>query len=154
ETDEPHFFTHAQNPGLFCLSYLAHTLCFLGHLDLAKAAIERSLLIAEARAREPAHVYGYLNALTFAVRVYQFLDDIASERRLAEKLMDSSRRNRYAYYETFSRCHLGWVIGAEGRLSEGIAEMEAGIAALERTDAVLALPGFYTLLSALYIRAH
>ena len=154
ETDEPYFLTHGQAPGLFCLSYLAHTLCFLGDLDRARMTIERSLSIAESRAREPAHIYGYVNALTFAVRVYQFCGDVSTERRLAERLLDISKRNRYSYYETLSRCHLGWVVGAEGHLSDGINEMVDGLAALERTGTSLALPGFYTLLAELYIRAN
>ena len=154
ETDAPHFSTHGQNPGLFCLAYLAHTLCFLGDFAGAKAAIERSLSIAETRSRDPSHVYGYVNALTLAVRVYQFCGDIAAERQLAEKLLDISKRNHYAYYEALSRCHLGWAIGAEGRLSEGIDEMADGLSALERTGTLLALPGLYTLLAELYLRAH
>jgi tetratricopeptide (TPR) repeat protein len=154
ETDEPHFFTHGQNPGLFCLSYLAQTLCFLGHLDRAKAAIEHSLSIAEARAREPAHIYGHVNALIFAVRVYEFCDDIARERELAEKILDISKRNQYTYYEALSRCHLGWAIGAEGRLSEGIEKMIEGIASLEQTGTSLSLPRFQSQLAELYMRAH
>ncbi|HLH92883.1 MAG TPA: AAA family ATPase [Xanthobacteraceae bacterium] len=152
--DEPHFLTHGQNPGLFCLSYLAHTLCFLGDLDRAKAAIKRSLAIAEARARDPAHIYSLVNALTFAVRVHQFCGDIVAERRLAERVMDIARRNHYTYYEALSRCHLGWVIGAEGRLSEGIDQMIDGMAALDRTGTLLASPGFYALLSELCLRAN
>jgi len=153
ETDEPHFLTHGQNPGLFCLSYLAHTLCFLGYFDLARSAIGRSLAIAEARARDPAHLYGYVNALTFAVRVHQFCGDIDSERTFAEKVLDITTRNHYGYYATLSRCHLGWVIGAEGQLSEGIDQMVGAIAALEQSGTVLALPGFFTLLTELYVRA-
>jgi tetratricopeptide (TPR) repeat protein len=153
ESDEPHFLTHGQVPGLFILSYLAHTLCFLGELDRARAAIARSLSIAEARSREPAHIYGYVNALTFAVRVHQFCGDIASEREIVEKLADVAKRNHYTYYEALSRCHLGWVIGAEGRLSEGIDKLVEGISALEQIGTSLALPGLYTLLAGLYIRA-
>jgi class 3 adenylate cyclase/tetratricopeptide (TPR) repeat protein len=153
ETDEPHFLTHGQNPGLFCLSYLAQTLCFLGYADLGKSTIGRSLAIAEARARDPAHIYGYVNALIFAVRVNQFCNDIASERLLAEKIVDIAKSNHYSYYEALSRCHLGWVIGAEGRLSEGIDQMVDGLAALDQTGTSLAHAGFYPLLAELYLRA-
>jgi tetratricopeptide (TPR) repeat protein len=154
ETDEPHFLTHGQAPGLFCLSYLAHTLCFLGYLDRAKAAIARSLSVAAARAHEPAHLYGYVNALTFAVRVHQFCGDVAEEKRLLRQIADIARRNHYTYYESLTRCHLGWTVGAEGRLTEGIDQMVEGIAALELAGTVLPLPGFYILLCELYIRAH
>jgi tetratricopeptide (TPR) repeat protein len=139
---------------LFCLSYLAYNLCFLGYFDLAKSTIERSVTIAEDRARDPAHIYGYVNALTFAVRVHQFCGDIASQRQLIEKVVDISRRNHYTYYESLSSCHLGWVIGTEGLLSEGIDQMIAGIAALEIAGTILGLPAFYTFLAELCIRAH
>jgi class 3 adenylate cyclase/tetratricopeptide (TPR) repeat protein len=153
ESDEPHFFTHGQNPGLFCLSYLAHTLCFLGQLDKARSLVERSLSIAQRRANDPAHIYGYVNALTFAVRVYQFCGDMELERCWANALMEVSRRNHYRYYEALSRCHLAWAVGNEGAPSVGIDKMMEGIAALEETGTWLALPGFYVLLSKLCIRA-
>ena len=153
ETDEPHFFTHGQNPGLFCLSYLARTQCFLGYLARARATIKRGLQIAETRARDPGHSYCYVNALTFAVRISQLCGDIASEKRLANEIIGISRRNHYAYYAALGACHLGWAVGAEGALSEGIDMMVDGIAAVEQTGTLLALPGFYASLSQLYIRA-
>jgi tetratricopeptide (TPR) repeat protein len=153
ETDQPHFFTHGQNPGLFCLSYLARTQCFLGYLDRGRATINRGLAIAAARARDPGHIYGYVNALIHAVRVSHLCGDLDSEKRLAHEALKISRRNHYAYYEALSTCYLGWVAGAEGYLSEGIDKMADGLAALEKTATSLALPGFYLLLSQLHIRA-
>jgi hypothetical protein len=153
ETDQPHFFTHGQNPGLFCLSYLARTQCFLGYLDRGRATIDRGLAIAATRARDPGHIYGYVNALIHAARVYHLCGDVDSEKRLANQTIDIARRNHYAYYEAMSICHLGWVAGAEGSLSEGIARMVDGIAALEQTATELGLPGFYVRLAELYIRA-
>jgi class 3 adenylate cyclase/predicted negative regulator of RcsB-dependent stress response len=153
ETDQPHFFTHGQNPGLFCLSYLARTQCFLGYLDRGRATINRGLAIAATRARDPGHIYGYVNALIHAARVYHMCGDIAAEKRVANETISISRRNHYAYYEAMSTCHLGWVAGAEGSLSDGITKMVDGIAALEKTATELGLPGFYIRLAELYIRA-
>jgi class 3 adenylate cyclase/tetratricopeptide (TPR) repeat protein len=153
EIDEPHFLRHGQNPGLFCLSYLAQTLCLLGYLDRARATIERGLSIAQARARDPAHIYGYVSALTFGVRVFQFCGDVAAQKRLANEIIDIARRNHYTYYEAVAECFLGWAVGADGSLSEGINKMVGGIAALERTGTSLALPRFYGLLAELNVRA-
>jgi class 3 adenylate cyclase/tetratricopeptide (TPR) repeat protein len=153
EDDEPHFFTHGQNPGLFCLSYLARTECFLGYLDRAKATVEGGLSIARRRLRDPGHIYGYVNALTFAARTYQLCGDIESERRLADEIISVSRRNHYAYYEALGVCHRGWAIGAAGALSEGIRQVIDGIAAVGDTGTSLALPGFHLLLAQLYLRA-
>jgi tetratricopeptide (TPR) repeat protein len=153
ETDQPHFFAHGQNPGLFCLSYLARTLCFLGYLDCCRAVMNRCLSIASNRAHDPGHTYGYVNALMHAVRVYNLCGDLDAEERLAKETNEISRRNHYAYYEALSTCHLAWVAGARGFLSEGIDRMIGGLAALEQTGTSLALPGLYVLLAQLYIRA-
>jgi tetratricopeptide (TPR) repeat protein len=154
DVDKPHFFTHGQNPGIFCLSYLARTEGFLGFPDRARTRIQRGLAIAKARAADdPGHIYTYVNALTFAVRTYQLIDDFHSQKQLANEIIEISNRNHYAYYEAFGICHLGWAIGAEGLLSEGIEKMISGIAALEKTGSALALPAVYTYLAQLYLRA-
>jgi len=152
DTDQPHFFTHGQNPGLFCLSYLARALCFLGYLDRGRETIGRCLAVARNRADDRGHTYGNVNALMHAVRVYNLCGDVEAERRLAMETNEIARRNHYAYYEAVSTCHLGWTAGALGDAAQGIETMLSGLAALERTATSLALPGFYVLLAQLYIR--
>jgi tetratricopeptide (TPR) repeat protein len=91
ETDTPHFFTHGQNPGLFSLSYLARTLCYLGLLDQARITIGRCLAIAARRADDPGHLYGHVNALVHAARVYNLCGDLAAEKRFADAYSGGSR---------------------------------------------------------------
>jgi tetratricopeptide (TPR) repeat protein len=153
ETDAPHFFTHGQNPGLFSLSYLSRTLCYLGLLDQARASIGRCLAIASRRTRDPGHLYSHVNALVHAARVYNLCGDLAAEKRFAEEARDIARRNHLAYYEAVSRCHLGWVAGSQGSLAVGIDMLLAGLAALEKTGTSLALSQFFVMLAQLYIRA-
>jgi tetratricopeptide (TPR) repeat protein len=153
ETDPPHFFTHGQNPGLFALSYLSRTLCYLGLLDQARATIGRCLTIAARRAGDLGHLYGHVNALVHAARVYNHCCDLAGEKLFAEEARDIARRNHFAYYEAVSRCHLGWVAGCQGSLAEGIDTMLAGLAALEKTGTSLALSQFFLMLAQLYIGA-
>jgi class 3 adenylate cyclase/tetratricopeptide (TPR) repeat protein len=152
ETDEPRHFTHGQNPGCFCLSYLAHSQCFLGRLDEAKRAVERNLAIATRRSAEAGHVYTHVNVLTFAIRVHQFLGNANEVKRLAEELIDLSRRGHYRYYEALGTAHLGWAIAVVGSIHPGIAKMQEGLAALEKTRTLLALPGFYLLLAELSLK--
>jgi tetratricopeptide (TPR) repeat protein len=153
ETDDPHFFTHGQNPGVFCLSYLAHAQCFLGQLDRARDTIERNVAISALRARNPAHLHSHINALTFAVRVHEFCGDTDMEKQRASQILEISRRNGYKYYEAVSTCHMAWTAGVGGSLAEGIAGMLDGIAALERTGTALSLPRFFVLLAELHMRA-
>lgn len=152
QSDEPHHFTHGQNPGLFCQSYLAHAYCFLGYLDQARSAIEQNLEIARSRLHQPAHVYTYVNTLTFAVRVYQFLGNVAEVKLLAEELAAICRRGHYEYYESLATAYLGWATAEEEPSLGGIEIMRRGLAALEKTGTVLALPGLYLPLSQLYLR--
>src|SRR5262245_9401602 len=153
EHDEPHFFTHGQNPGVFCLSYLAHAQCFLGQLDQARKTIERSVALSEARAHNPAHLYGYVNALTFAVRVHEFCGDVGRGRQRASQIVEISRRNGFKYYEGVSTCHLAWATGISDSLGDGISKMRDGIATLEETGTSLSVSRFCVLLAELYIRA-
>jgi len=152
EIDEPHHFTHGQNPGCFCSSYLAHTQCFLGHPDEARATMERNLDIARRRATAPSHLYTYVNVLTFAIRVHQFLGDALKVKLLADELVSICRLNHYEYYEALATVHLGWAIGSTGAVPPGIEKMQEGLAGLEKTGTMLALPGFYLSLSEFYIR--
>jgi class 3 adenylate cyclase len=153
ENDEPHHFTHGQNPGCFCLSYLAHTWCFLGRLDDAKTTIERNLAVARHRSSASGHLYTYVNVLAFAMRVHQFLGSASEVERLAEELIVRSRHGHYRYYEALGIAHLGWAIAAAGATDAGIAKMREGVVALEKTGTVLALPGFYLLLAELNLKA-
>ncbi len=153
EHDDPHFFTHGQNPGVFCLSYLAHAQCFLGQLDQARETIERSLAISAIRSHNPAHIYGYVNALTFAVRVHEFCGDVGKERQRARQIIEISRRNGFRYYEAVSTCHLAWATGIGGSVADAASKMKDGIAALEKTGTSLSVSRFWVLLAELYIRA-
>ncbi|HEX5470406.1 MAG TPA: hypothetical protein VFW73_00885, partial [Lacipirellulaceae bacterium] len=153
EKDQPHFMTHGQNPGLFSLSYLARTQCFLGSVDRGRRTIDRVLAIAMARSRDAGHIYGQVNAFIHAVRVYHLCGDLKAERRMAHEAQEISRRNQFAYYEATSACHLGWVAGVEGDLTGGIEQMIDGMAALSQTGTSYAVLGFYVLLSQLYVRA-
>jgi len=153
ETDPPNFDTHGQNPGLFALAYLSRTLCHLGLLDQAHAAIGRCLAVAARRTSDPGHVHTHVNALVHAARVANLCGELAAEKSFAEEARDIALRNHFAYYEAISRCHIGWVTGSQGSVAEGIDTMRTGLAALEKTGTLLALWRFYLMLTRLCIRA-
>jgi class 3 adenylate cyclase/tetratricopeptide (TPR) repeat protein len=153
EYDQPRFLTHGQNPGLFCLSFLARAECNLGQMQQAQATIERALSIAAQRSQDSGHTHSALNVTIQAVRVYHLCGDLGAEKRLAEELVAVARRNQYAYYEALGTCHIGWVAALDDELDRGIAILNEGIAALKRTGTSLALPGYYLLLAQLYVRA-
>jgi len=147
--DQPHFFTHGQNPGAFCLSYLAWTLWFLGYADAAKAKVDGILELMRSRAVEPSHVYSHVSALTFGVRVHQCRRDIAVVENLAEELIRMARHHHYAYYEALGMIQRGWARATEQSPTTGLLQMQDGLSALERTGTKLGLRGFYVQLAEL-----
>lgn len=153
ETEQPRFLTHGQNAGLFCLSYLARSQCHLGYLDRGRATIQRARAIAAVRSQDPGHIHSWLAVAIQAVRVHHLCDDLEAERQVANEAVEMARQHHYAYYEALGKCQLGWVAGAEGKLDAGIAMLTEGLAALRETGTSLSIPGFYVLLSQLYVRA-
>ena len=148
--DQPHFFTHGQNPGTFCLSYLAWALWFLGYPDAAKSMMDETLKVVRARAGEPSHVYSYVSALTFGCRVNQLRRDVAVVNHLAEELISIARRNHYAYYEALGTIQHGWAQAVGQSVKTGLQQMHDGLVALERTGTMLGLRGFCLQLAEVY----
>src|SRR5262249_33571998 len=109
---------------------------------------------ARRRANEPSQVYSYVVALAFACRIYLLLGDRVSVNQLSEELIDIARRNHYSYYEAIGTTQRGWAQAqetSEVSLRLGAREMSDGLAALERMEAGLVLPGFYVHLAEINI---
>jgi class 3 adenylate cyclase/tetratricopeptide (TPR) repeat protein len=136
-SDGPHLTTHGQDPGAFCLSYLAYTLWFLGHPDRARAEAARAVEIA----RGLTHAFSHVSALTFQARVYECRRDLAEAAAVARQVIAAAREHGFAYYEAQGLIHLGWARAMAGGDEAGCAQIFEGYAALERTGTVLGLRG-------------
>ncbi len=143
ECDEPHLFSHGSNPGVFCRSYLAHVLAFMGYADDALATVEQNLCVARERARDPAHLYSYVDALAFAGRVHALFNDSDAVKHLSDELLAISGRNHYAYFEAIATIQGGWALAKQGKLVQGVQRMRRGLSALEQTGTGLGARGFY-----------
>jgi class 3 adenylate cyclase/tetratricopeptide (TPR) repeat protein len=148
EEDQPHLVTHGQDPGTFCLSYLAYTLWFLGYPDQASARAEMALEVA----RRGAHAFSFVSALTFVARVSQCRRDLARTMDVARQVMRASREHGFAYYEAQGRIQLGWALAMTGGDESGCSEILEGYAALEKTGTVLGLRGALVQLAEAYGR--
>src|SRR5262245_36013086 len=135
DDDKPHLVTHGQDPGVFCLSYLAYTLWFLGYADQARARAEMALDVA----RGSAHAFSHVSALTFVARVSQCRRDLARTRDVAREVVAASREQGFAYYEAQGRIQLGWTLAMADGDEAGCAQILEGSAALEKTGTVLGL---------------
>lgn len=136
--DRPHVLTHGHDPSVFCNSYLAWSLWFLGYPDQARDLIEKAV----REGRESAHTYSYAAALTFAIRISQFRGDVAAVKPMVQELMTVSRKGSYAYYVAQGTIHEGWTLVTEGKTEEGVAQMQRGMSMLRETGTVLGVRGF------------
>jgi predicted ATPase len=92
-------------------------------------------------AKQKAHSFTYVSALTFAARVYQGRRETAYVRRFAAEIVALAREEGFAYYEAQGLIHEGWArVLLEGD-EAGYAQLQQGCTALEKTGTVLALPG-------------
>ena len=136
--DQAHLLTHGHVPGVFCNSYLAWTLWFLGLPDQARDLIDSAV----EQVSDAAQTYSYVSALTFAIRIYQFRGETAAVKPMVEELMTVSRQASYAYYVAQGTIHEGWVLAADGQVEEGVDRMQRGMDLLRETGTVLGIRGF------------
>jgi len=148
DEDQPHLVTHGQDPGAFCMSYLAYTLWFLGYPDQASARAEMALDVA----RRSTHAFSYVSALTFVARVSQCRRDLAVTMDVARQVIRASREHGFAYYEAQGRIQLGWALAMADGDELGCTEILEGYAALEKTGTVLGLRGALVQLAEAYRR--
>ncbi|MEM8743454.1 MAG: AAA family ATPase, partial [Pseudomonadota bacterium] len=144
--DQAHLLTHGHVPGVFCNSYLAWTLWFLGLPDQAKDLIDGAV----AEVKGTTQTYSYVSALTFAIRIYQFRGETVAVKPMVEELMTVARQASYAYYVAQGTIHEGWVLVADGRIEEGVERMQAGMELLRETGTVLGIRGFLVQLAESY----
>jgi len=148
EEDQPHVVTHGQDPGTFCLSYLAYTLWFLGYPDQASARAEMAL----EGVRRSAHAFSHVSALTFVARVSQCRRDLTRTMDVARQVVRASREHGFAYYEAQGRIQMGWALAMADGDEGGCSEILEGYAALEKTGTVLGLRGAQVQLAEAYRR--
>ncbi len=138
DTDKPHLFTHGQDPGVFCLSYLAWTLWFLGYPEQARQWVEEAVAIAVRK----AHTFSHVSALCFAARVHQCRRDYSQVKEIAKEMIELARDRGFAYYEAQGVIQQGWAVAVMNGEESGIIQMHEGLAALQKTGTVLGLRGF------------
>jgi class 3 adenylate cyclase/tetratricopeptide (TPR) repeat protein len=151
--DLPNQLTHGQNPGIFARSNLGHTLAFLGFADRARKIAMENIQMVRARQGEPSQLYTYINALTFASRIFLLFREADAVNEMSQELLQLARRSHYAYYEAIAEAQLGWAMAERGSVQAGIDAMQAGIAAVARTGTKLATRGFRIHLAELYIKS-
>jgi predicted ATPase len=139
-----HAFRYGQDPGIFCRSYGAVTLWFLGYLDQALQRTHEALALAQ----ELAHPFSLGNALFFATWVHQFRRERHVTQELAEAIIALGAEQGFTVLSAAGTIFRGWALVAQSRApvagqgqeEEGIAQIYQGVAAWRATGAEVFRP--------------
>lgn len=131
-----HRFQYGSDPAVLAQCNLAWTKWFVG---LADSAVNDSAQAID-RAVQLDHPHSLGFALSFEASIRQARRETAETLEAAERTIQVGNTYRFPYWSAWGRILRGWAIGKLGRLSEGVAEIEQGLADYRATGAELIRP--------------
>jgi predicted ATPase len=134
------------DPGVSCLCDMARALWFLGYPDQALQRSQAALTLAE----ELADPFSLGFALVFAAGLHQLRREGQAAQQRAEAGIALAREQEFAPLVSAGTIRRGWALAEQGRIEEGLAQMEQGLAARRTTRADLAQPYFLALQAEVY----
>ena len=134
---------YGEDPGLWCLCYMAWTSDWLGHRDRALNEIGRAITLA--RQLPARHPLAYV--LANAALVHQQRREPAATLACAEEAMVVSEQQGIAQQLAWGSVHMGWALAASGKIEEGIALIEDGISGWRAIHFLNNFPHFLILLA-------
>ncbi len=135
--------------GVASLVWRALALWHLGYPEQAVLSIRQALPLLE----ELAHPYSTVHTASFAAMLHQFLRQPQAALERIELVMLLSEEREFAQYSAMETVLHGWVLTEQGSASEGIARMQAGLAAWRALHAELLRPYYLALLAEAYGKA-
>jgi DNA-binding SARP family transcriptional activator/predicted ATPase/class 3 adenylate cyclase len=129
-------FRYGNDTQVGCGMYAAMAQWHLGYPDQAAARVREMLDLAESL----DHPFTLVFALRFAIQLYQCLRDTHKALVHSNRMIELAAEQGFALFEAWGRITCGWALAAQGQTEAGLAAMEEGLSALQRTGTGLALP--------------
>jgi hypothetical protein len=120
-------------PAVSCMCYEALGEWHLGEVASCHATMAQAISLA----RELKDTHGLAVALFLAGSLAHYERDAAGVERCTSELFELSTRQNFALWLTGGELLRGWARCASGRISDGLAGLEAGILGLRATGATL-----------------
>jgi class 3 adenylate cyclase/predicted ATPase len=146
EQHRSHAFLYGQDPGMFCLSYAAWTLWFLGYPDQALKKSHEALVLA----RELSHPHSLAVVLNHVAWLHHHRREEHEGKEQAEAAIALSTEHGFAQRVAVGTMLRGWALVEQGQGKEGIAQIRQGLTAYRATGAELMRPYFLALLTEAY----
>ncbi len=131
------------DPWIVSRSYMAWALWLLGFSD--KARQHTDWAVAEAERLE--HPFSIALALSFSQWFHQFCGDVDRTREVAERSLDLSREQHFAFWIGWCQVMRGWCVAQQNDPAAGIAEIREGYNNWQSTGSRLGNHYFLALLA-------
>jgi predicted ATPase len=143
---QAHLALFGQDAGTVCLCRVAPVLWYLGYPDQARARGQEALSLA----RELAHPYSLAYVLLWIAVLYNHRREVQETQELATTATALSTDRGFPFWSTQGAILQGWALAAQGQGAEGMAQMHAGLVALQATGTGVFRPYYLGLLADAY----
>jgi predicted ATPase len=134
---------YALNPGVVMPCFAAWTLWFQGRPAQALSRIREALALA----RELSEPHGLAHTFFFAAILYHLRRETRLAQEHAEAVITIAREHGLVLYQAMGMVMRGWTLVEQGLRTEGIEQMQQGLAELQATGTTLMRPHFLGLLA-------
>ena len=142
-------FYSAEDPWVTCLAYFAWTLGLLGYPDQALQSSREAL----SSAQELSQPFSLALALDHASALHQLRREAGGVQERTEASVALAKDQGYPFWIAGGSVMRGWALSQQRRSEEGIAQIQAGLAALRAMGAELGRPYCLVLLAEAYEQA-
>jgi len=139
-------FLYGEDPAVSCLTWAATALWHLGYPDQALERIYQALRMAQ----KVSHPFGLTFSLFWAAFLHQYRGEVQSVQEQTETLLAHARELEALQRVALGTGLRGWVLTAQGRIEEGVGQIQQGMATLQAIGQELGWPYFSALLAAAY----
>jgi tetratricopeptide (TPR) repeat protein len=146
DPQQHHSYGFVQDPGVTCLSLLAHVLYSLGYPDQALRSSHEALSLV----RELSHSYSRAWVLSAVAGIHWMRGEQQAAQELVESGIALSSEQGFAQLLAEQTSYQGWLLAEQGQTEKGIVQMRQALVTLQAAGAELGRPLLLARLAAAY----
>ena len=141
-----HAFLYGSDPGVVCSYYAAYALWFLGYPDQALKRSRDALTLAH----DLSHPFSTASACTALALLHQLRGETQSVQESAEAAIALCTEHGIPFWLASGTIFRGWAQAEHGQVSEGLEQLQQGIAAMRSLGGEAVVPYYLAMLAEIY----
>ena len=139
-------FMSGTDPGVVCRCWAAWTSWLLGYPDQALGQAQEALTLAQ----ELSHAYSLCFALHFASTLFAWRREMPLVQEKSEVVIALASEHGFARWLAGGNARRGWALVEQGKVEEGMAQLELGLTTWRAMGGELGLPAILARLAEAY----